>query len=80
MLQVLSSSVIQTLVLNTNNAGDEGAELLARSIAGESKSPYHNFSTQTHIHTQNTHTHTYIHIHTHIHNKHVPYKKYSTAP
>lgn len=36
--QVLPSSSLQNLVLNTNNAGDEGAEVVARTVAGKWKS------------------------------------------
>jgi len=34
LLQVLPTSTLQTLLLNTNTVGDEGAEILARAIAG----------------------------------------------
>ncbi len=33
-MQVLPTCALQTLVLNTNSVGDEGAELLAQKISG----------------------------------------------
>uniref|UniRef100_A0A7S3R5U0 Uncharacterized protein n=1 Tax=Dunaliella tertiolecta TaxID=3047 RepID=A0A7S3R5U0_DUNTE len=36
LCEVLPTSSLQTLVVSTNNAGDEGAEVLARTVAGNS--------------------------------------------